>query len=331
MYGAGGGGGSSVGGRESWASGAPVGVALGDPSSDTETDRPSSSTFRKGNRDSLGPPIQSDLRRNGSGSGSGRSSPARHNGDGDGQGQGQGYRLSQLPPRADVEELEDEAHTPATQHSWDGPMAALSKRMSGMSSASSLGESPAGPVRRLREEGQGLGIGLERDKRHSYGNSYTPEVLDGPSSSSDPNFGTGSGSGSGSVSAPASVRKPLPTVTVTPDMTPTRARQQQASVSGDDSRRVSMLSSSTSDSPSLSRLTPRLSGGYGNGNRSMSQASFGSSQYPGEDPEAFRIRSTCKYRPWDSADDRCETRVGRRTWGRIPTRGRADAGRAECR
>ncbi|KAI9637330.1 rab-GTPase-TBC domain-containing protein [Dioszegia hungarica] len=53
-----------------------------------------------------------------------------------------------------------------------------------------------------------------------------------------------------------------------------------------------MLSSSTSDSPSLSRLTPRLSGGYGNGNRSMSQASFGSSQYPGEDPEAFRIRST---------------------------------------
>lgn len=233
--------------RESWQSGTQaVGLGIG---TNGAKDTDARLSYAEG-RTSLAPPLPSN-------------------------GSKQAYRLSQIPARPEVEELEDEAHTPGTTHSWDGPMAALSKRASGISIAST--SSGSAPDRRLRAVEQDTeGDGLSRRGSRS-GTPSRPSTL--------------SNGGNGSTSIPSSTRRPPPSVIVTPDMTPSR-RTQNGSGDGEDSRRVSILSASTADSPSLNRLTPRMSG-YG-ANGSMSQASFGSSQYPGEDADAFHVRSTCK-------------------------------------
>jgi hypothetical protein len=267
--------------RDSWASGSGVGVALGDPDADGHVPFPAPAQRVSY---SHGPQIPSSP-----------ASSARN-----------GHRLSQIPSRnagqegAEMEELDDEANTPMTVQSWDGPMATLSKRASGISidSANDSGRD----FGRMRDEGQGLGIGglPSSGRRGSSGsgsnqinlndnhNINGQEYIDYPTASSS------------STTTSRSNRKPLPTVTITPDMTPSK-RHPPASVggTGEDSRRVSTLSTSTSDSPIINRLTPRLSG-YGDGN--TSQASFGSSQYPGEDPDAYHVRSTCKSFLTDVAD-----------------------------
>lgn len=272
--------------RDSWASGSGVGVALGDPDSDGLQPYPNQRVSYP-----LGPAIPP--------------SPKRTNGN--------GYRLSQLPTRSpgmngtEMEELEDEANTPMTAQSWDGPMATLSKRISGISMDSDHG--PRQDFGRMKDEGQGLGIGgfpTTSGRRESLGsreinlndddhtNIHGQEYMDYPTASSS--------------STTTSKRKPLPTVTITPDMTPSK-RNPSASVAagtGEESRRVSTLSTSTSDSPSINRLTPRLSG-YGDGN--TSQASFGSSQYPGEDPDAFHVRSTCTFPYPTTLTYRCKIRI----------------------
>lgn len=97
--------------------------------------------------------------------------------------------------------------------------------------------------------------------------------------------------------------------TLTPDITVTPELDLDSSRRNRDLRfRDSTISDSTSTttanttptrlSPSVSRLSPatRHASGVGVGGNTgagTSQASFGSSQYPGEEADAFHVRSTC--------------------------------------
>jgi hypothetical protein len=94
-----------------------------------------------------------------------------------------------------------------------------------------------------------------------------------------------------------------PDITVTPELDSSRRNRDlrfRDSTISDSTSTTTANTTPTRLSPSVSRLSPatRHASGVGvgvggNARAGTSQASFGSSQYPGEEADAFHVRSTC--------------------------------------
>lgn len=82
-----------------------------------------------------------------------------------------------------------------------------------------------------------------------------------------------------------------PPIKVTPAITPERTR----SLAETRDSTFTSISSNSPTQPSIRRHSPRLAGRSNNTSASASQVSVaGSSQYPGEENDAFHVRSTCE-------------------------------------
>jgi hypothetical protein len=91
--------------------------------------------------------------------------------------------------------------------------------------------------------------------------------------------------------------------------------------------------------PDIARLSPSprhpLGGSTNSNTSSMSTSrisSAGSSQYPGEEEDAFHVRSTCMFTISTRTDSRCPTRSSGSSWRWMGSWGREDQGRTfECK
>ena len=132
--------------------------------------------------------------------------------------------------------------------------------------------------------------GISAPNGHAYGPDRAQAGL-APTASGTRRGSTDDPAGNGTL-GPQTPYKTQPTITITPDHSTTLHSTDHSllasSVSSSAARASTLTPSHSPKKPSS--LSPNRS----NGTASPSQASIGSSQYPGEEADAFHVRSTCK-------------------------------------
>lgn len=184
-------------------------------------------------------------------------------------------------PRIEGAIDEDAVESLQSLDSWRGPMNAMSNRASMMSLSSEQDFALGSASASIRQPASHLA-----SPRDSLG---PPAAYSTPQKNNDAQLD--------SIDRTRSrERSRTPLLTITPDMSPSKRMPSNE----DDSRLSTFTASTSTGGTNNGRLTPRLSMTASSagastyaGEASMSQASI---QYPGEEADAFHVRSTCESR-----------------------------------
>lgn len=212
----------------------------------------------------------------------------------------EGKRNHEPGPRESTFESADQAagiyslYGDGTRDSWRDSTISDGQTQRGISNGRvEHGNAPRTPLRNSFTGDDTLDLGAMEELGPEYGSTKTNGAVAAPAPTSSMN-----GRNRSSISS-ASGSQGIPT----PDImiTPIKSNGQRSDHDSNQDRRGSTLSANTTPThPSVSRLSPRhpLGGSTTSATSSASGSVLsyaGSSQYPGEEEDAFRVRSTCEF------------------------------------